>query len=145
MYTYEQMIALVDELSSLLDKFRAVEQVSEALNDAIIDLDMVRHDVFTLESFIHAVYAEEGNVVKTYADKKEIIQSRLKSIQDAQETAQVRLDKMEHQLITFETLLDSESFSYSNIASLRSFLVDRMIERDRSIMENKIGTTRCDL
>jgi chaperonin cofactor prefoldin len=145
MYTYEQMISLVDELSNLLEKFRTVEQVSDTLNDAIIDIDMVRHDVYTIESFVYSVYAEEGNAVKTYADKREVVEGHVKSIRYAQETAQERLDKMEEQLITFETLLDSESFSPSNLSSLRSFLVERMIERDRSMIEHRIGTTRCDL
>lgn len=145
MYSYEQMISLVDELSSLLEKLRIVEQISEALSDAIIDLDMVRHDLHVLQSFIYSAYAEKDNPVKTYADKKEIIEGHAKSIQDAQEVAQERLDKVENQVITFETLLDSETFSMSNLSSLRSFLVERMIERDRSIIENRIGTTRCDL
>jgi chaperonin cofactor prefoldin len=145
MYNYEQMISLVDELSSLLEKLRIVEQISEALSDAIIDLDMVRHDLHVLQSFIYSAYAEKDNAVKTYSDKKEIIEGHAKSIQDAQEVAQERLDKVENQVITLETLLDSETFSRSNLSSLRSFLVDRMIERDRSVVHGGTNLTKCEL
>lgn len=147
MYSYEQMISLVDEMSNLFERLRLLEDITEKMSRLSSDLSFVDHDMRRLDNFIYAVYAEKDNAVRSWENEtnKKLYEDALKDIRNQRERSVEMMHELENDLIKVAGIIDSESFSRSNLSSLRQFLVDKMIERDRSFISGMSGLTRCEL
>lgn len=147
MYSYEQMISFVDEMSLLFERLHLLEDITEKMSRLSSDLSFVEHDMRRLDNFIYAVYAEKDNAVRSWEDpaNKALYEGALQDIRAQREKSVEMMHELENDLIKVAGIIDSESFSRSNIQSLRQFLVDKMIERDRSFISGGSGLTRCEL
>ena len=147
MYSYEQMISLVDEMSLLFERLRLLEDITEKMSRLSSDLAFVDHDMRRLDNFIYAVYAEKDNAVRSWEDaaNKKLYEDALKDIRAQREKSVEMMHELENDLIKVAGIIDSESFSRSNISSIRQFLVDKMMERDRALISGTNRSTNCEL
>jgi hypothetical protein len=147
MYTYEQMISLVDEMTSLFDKMRLLDEITEKMSRLSSSLAFVDHDMQRLDNFIYAVYAEKDNAVRSWENplNKDQYEDAMMCIRAQREESVELMQELEAGLIKVATIMDSESFSRSNLSSIRQFLVDKMMQRDRALISGTNRSTSCEL